>query len=742
MTFTPRPKQAEVLRYRRGHMGVAAVPGSGKTSTLSYLASQLLAEVPLQPNQEILVVTLVKAAVGNFARQISGFVRASGLLAGYGYRVRTLHGLANDIVRERPALVNLSDAFTIIDEREAGDILQDAVDAWILAHPSVMDDFVDEEYEGKPSIETKHWPEAVFEVANTFIRQAKDWELSPDEVYARLEAFPQPIELAEMGHQIYVQYQRALAYRGAVDFQDLIRLARAALLNAPDYLARLQNRWPYILEDEAQDSSQLQEQILRLLVGEGGNWVRVGDPNQAIYETFTTANPQFLRDFLTEPGVQARELPNSGRSQPSIIALANGLIDWTLHDHPADSIRELRPLQPPHILQTPPGDPQPNPPDNPAAVFVMPNDYTPEQELLNVIGSAERWIAENPDLTCAILVPRNARGFAVANALKRANIPYVELLRSTTGTREVAGALGNLLRFLAHPADSDHLATAYRVWRRAWRDDEESSRQLTHIASLLKKANHVEAFLYPVGESWTETVPEARENGELHDELEAFRALAQRWQGAANLPVDQLMLTLAQDLFTEPAELAAAHSMALYLRRTATVHPGWHLPEFTEELRSVARNERRFLGLEDEATAFDADAHPGKVAVMTIHGAKGLEWDRVFLMSVNDYDFPAGLPGDSFIGEKWFVRDRLNLQAEALGQLRALRDSGVYIEGNATQQDRVLYVAERLRLLYVGVTRARRELVITHNTGRKGNAREAAAVTGLRAGLDFLSPLA
>ena len=108
---------------------------------------------------------------------------------------------------------------------------------------------------------------------------------------------PQPLPLVEMGWAIYADYQRALTYRGAVDFDDLIRLALQALQLDPEFLQRLQVRWPFILEDEAQDSSRLQEEILRLLVGPVGNWVRVGDPNQAIYETFTTASPHFLRDF-------------------------------------------------------------------------------------------------------------------------------------------------------------------------------------------------------------------------------------------------------------------------------------------------------------------------------------------------------------------------------------------------------------------------------------------------------------
>ena len=102
----------------------------------------------------------------------------------------------------------------------------------------------------------------------------------------------------------------------------------------PDYLARLQYQWPFILEDEAQDSSELQEQILHTLAGPKGNWVRVGDPNQAIYETFTTASPQFLRDFMRQKNVQPRDLPESGRSTASIIWLANALVDWTMREHP------------------------------------------------------------------------------------------------------------------------------------------------------------------------------------------------------------------------------------------------------------------------------------------------------------------------------------------------------------------------------------------------------------------------
>jgi DNA helicase-2/ATP-dependent DNA helicase PcrA len=101
-----------------------------------------------------------------------------------------------------------------------------------------------------------------------------------------------------------------------------------------------------------------------------------------------------------------------------------------------------------------------------------------------------------------------------------------------------------------------------------------------------------------------------------------------------------------------------------------------------------------------------------------MHAAKGLEWDCVYLLSVNDYSFPSGLPNDRYLDEKYFIRDSLNLNAEVRAQLDALLIDAAYSEGEASAQARLDYAAERLRLLYVGITRAKRKLIITWNIGR------------------------
>ncbi len=738
MTFLPRPSQEAVLAYRGGKMGVSAVPGAGKTHTLAALAAQLIRRGELAEDQEVLIVTLVNSAVDNFETRIRGFL---GIPIPLGYRVRTLHGLAHDIVREKPAAVGLEERFTIVDEREAILILRQAVEAYLQANASHLDAYLKPDWNDRErsQVQRQDLPDLLEDVALAFIRTAKDRRLTPERLRALLEEAPAPLSLAEMGLTIYSEYQRALAYRGAVDFDDLIRLALDLLERDEEYLERLRYRWPYILEDEAQDSSELQERMLRLLAGPGGNWVRVGDPNQAIYETFTTASPRHLLRFLESEADLRRELPESGRSQPAILRLANSLIAWVQTAHPEVAVRDA--LAPPYIQPVPADDPQPNPPEHLAGVRLIGRKYSPDEEVEAVIASLERWLPQRQESTVAVLTPSNQRGVTVIEALQKRGIPYFELLASTSSTRLAAARLAAILEYLASPESALKLARAYLAWRgvdeqgmaSGNRDKEERA------AGLIRKCSNVEAFLAPTPiRDWLKEIQETPlrvEDAGVLEELETFRRLARRWQGIALLPIDQMLLALGQDVFTAGHDLALAHKLALVFEQAARSHPDWRLPEFAEELKRIARNERRFIGFSADDSGFDPQRYRGKVVVATIHRAKGLEWDRVYLISVNNYDFPAGQPNDRYIAEKWFVRNGLNLQAEALAQLRAALATGEYEwyrEGEATQAARLDYVRERLRLLYVGITRAKKELIITWNSGRYGDQTQALAFAALQ----------
>ncbi len=749
--FSPRPSQQKILDTILNtagpvRVGVSAVPGSGKTHILSYLASELVQRVG--DEQEVLIVTLVNAAVDNFRRRVDGFVRAKGLLPGFNYRVCTLHSLAHEIVQQRPSLVGLSQDFDIVDERTAELILREVTEGWLAANAALLEDYLAPNLEMQPLLR-EHWPGLVLDIARDFIKRAKDYRLAPYQIEELLQAQGDSLPLARLGLDIYREYQNRLARTG-VDFDDLIRLAAQAIELDPDFLKRLRQRWPYILEDEAQDSSRLQEQILEALAGPAGTWVRVGDPNQAIYETFTTANPEHLRQFLQREGVVNLPMPESGRSSPSIIRLANHLIEWTMAEHPHPQVQDA--LSPPPIEETPPGDPQPNPPDRPDQIHFRPEKYKPAQEIQAIVRSVKGWLKQNPDKTVAILDARNKRGVDIANALRRADVPYVELLNSTAATRSTAGVLGNVLRYLAKPEDSRQLATVFHVWKRHDWDLEDLQPIFQYIEKALQDCTRLEDYLWPrPGHDWLEERMEEwrMANGEWRvDEshetpssdlsnlqpsnlaggtqsatfqpstlLITFRELIRRWQGAAILPIDQLILLLAQDLFDNPADLALAHKFAVVLRRIAGEHPDYRLPQFVEELAEIARNQRRFLGFDEEQVGFEPPK--GQVTVATMHRAKGLEWDRVYLMGLNNYSFPSGQPQDSYFSEKWFVRDSLNLEAEVLAQLEALINQEDYVEGAATEAARLDLVKERVRLFFVGLTRARQELIVTWNTGQQ-----------------------
>jgi DNA helicase-2/ATP-dependent DNA helicase PcrA len=743
-----RKQQQDVVDYTGGRMGVAAVPGSGKTFTLSHLAARLverLTDEGLADEQEVLIVTFANSAVNSFKQRIAGLLQQErGLLPYIGYRVRTLHGLAHDIVRMRPGLAGLSEDFQIVDERVSARIIRELAEDWLRHNQVVLHDVVLEEFlenEGRlRGIMNRQGVPAVVNVAERFIKRAKDRLYQPHQLRQHLDGAPVDLSLARMGLEIYEGYQRSLSYRGAVDFDDLVRLALTSMRSEPGYLARLRERWPFILEDEAQDSSLLQNEMLKLLTGER-NWVRVGDPNQAIYTTFTTANPEILRDFLDETGVDDRPLSESGRSARPVIDLANALADWTGNQHPSPALKDT--------FSPPPIGPVSDPDDeqqNPTECFIY-LDYdpeqniTPEREIDRVVGSLAKWLPEHPDWTVAVLVPENSRGFKLVEGFQAYNqdaehpIQYEELLRSTTATRTAAQTLQRVLDVLADPTQSKPLARLYEgVWWQRTLGVDDDDLLLGRVVDELLNLRRVEDFLWPGAEGdWLADSPLARDLPDVREDLAAFRAQVTRWMLAANLPVDQLILTIAGDLFTqerEDADIALAYKLAVVLRGIAGNNPTYRLRELSNELRAIAENQRRFIGFDEAETGYEPKK--GVVTVSTMHAAKGLEWDRVYLMAVNNYSFPSAQPHDSYRSELWFVRDNLNLEAETLDQLELLGQGRPvdYREGDASAQARFDYAAERLRLLYVGITRARKDLIITWNMGRfwdRGNVNEPSA---------------
>jgi len=188
-----------------------------------------------------------------------------------------------------------------------------------------------------------------------------------------------------------------------------------------------------------------------------------------------------------------------------------------------------------------------------------------------------------------------------------------------------------------------------------------------------------------------------------------------------------LMLVISQDLPLEPFELATVHKASSFVKTQMDNHPEWNSLDLINVLTDIAKNERNFFSATENQDAFNPELYRGKVVLCTCHKAKGLEWDKVFLTSVNNYDYPSGADNDTYISEKYFILDRRNLQAEILAELdihTSNPPTAVAHPGIGRLDARNELIRDRLRLLYVGITRAKSSLTISYNTGKN----QAAAV--------------
>jgi DNA helicase-2/ATP-dependent DNA helicase PcrA len=298
----------------------------------------------------------------------------------------------------------------------------------------------------------------------------------------------------------------------------------------------------------------------------------------------------------------------------------------------------------------------------------------------------------------------------------------------------------NLVSTILHSlSDPTSIAKLTNTFHSLYEVDEkitDTGRDIQMVAGILRKCQRVEEYLWPIpGSNWLEKLKADGVDEVAVNWLEEFRNTINTWQNATLLPIDQLVLTISQSIFSAPADLALAHKLALAMEQSAGSHPDWHLPEFINELDSIVRNERKFSGFGDEDQGFDPEQHRGKAVITTLHKAKGLEWDRVYFLSANNYDFPAGDETDRYMAEKWFIKGKLNLEAEALAQLTALANddlTGLHMEvGIATYEARLDYARERLRLMFVGITRAKKELYISWNSGKAKNCHAAVALSHL-----------
>jgi DNA helicase-2/ATP-dependent DNA helicase PcrA len=762
-----RPEQQLICNYSGGLMAVSAVPGSGKTFTLASLAVELITRNLITPaslydDREILVVTFTTSAVDNIRNRIRALLTARKL-PDAGYRVLTLHGLAHLILRQRPDLAGMTTDFQIDDELTGGQAMVDAV-RWYtnIAAPDYWQSFLPEDRnQQKRERDMEQWRENTERIAKEITRLAKNLRISAGDLLQRLNDLEQSRQLAmlspdtaqsfaayspflNIGAAIYDRYEKILNLGGRLDFDDLIWRAIRALENDAGFCKSLGQRWWVILEDEAQDSTPLQETILNL-IAQGHivqkNWVRVGDPNQAIMTTFTASDTRFFREFAERHDVRSLPLSHSGRSAQAIIDMANWLAHWSANEHPEAEVRAMALSDNVSIRPTAPDDAQPNPPNDKARINLE-TFATNEEEAEKVALSAARFIMRARQSTCAILVPTNFFGKRILTALENieSNLSpgepiYQDQLNNVQSVRNVADVLAKAIKFCSNPTQVNALIdlreSLIALNIGIVRGDTEADKRLK---ALLRSAK-IERLLFPSPLKEPALAPAIKANDKEQADLAALATMAAKWVRASVLPIDQIMLTVAQDVLTRENDLAIAHSMAVSMRRYAAATPSAQLSDLANQLAEIAANRKKYLSNSLIESGFAPV--PGIITVTTMHKAKGLEWDRVYLTGVDQQEFPHSASGNDWRGQVWFLGGR-DPATEARKALEALiqphfNSNDPHTSHDLMREARLEYIAERMRLLYVGITRAKTDLQISFSRKHGDYPREFELALPLRA---------
>ncbi|AGB41502.1 DNA/RNA helicase, superfamily I [Halobacteroides halobius DSM 5150] len=695
-----RPGQDEVVKYRSGYLAVPAVPGAGKTFTLAHLAADLITEGYIKSGK-ILIVTYMNAAVANFRTRINNFLEQRGFPKNRGFEVKTLHSLAVSILKEKSDLVLINDDFTVIDQRQKWQIIAELSTKWLQENKSNWKGII-----SNRKAEDR-WKNKFPGLVQTWISHLKMRGIDRDKALKLRQRIASSSYLA-WALELLLDYSQVLHQKGWVDFDDLLINTWRLLKSDAQFCQRLREKWTYVFEDEAQDSNLVQETILKLLAGADGNLVRVGDSNQAIMGTFTAADPDVFRSFCNQASVKKESILYSGRSSQDIIDLANYLVDWTRNQHPNQGCTTALEDQLIHPVGK---EDNPTTEGHQVAAKLF---ETEAKEIDWIVNQAADQLDKYPNQAIGILVPNRYVGEDITKKLKQAELPVEEIGKLNQEQEYTIKSLLKAIDYLAEPQREDKIiALINEVFLFKFTTEEKQ------VINKLFSEYTLEEVIYPIGGelSATKLPDQLFDNRELYQEFNEATDKIKEWLDASvKLPPDELVLFIAESLKFTGELLALVQGIVLQIRDQLKINPDYKLVDIMGQLSDLERSFNQIADKFNKLNGFKPQ--PGVITVLTAHKSKGLEWDTVFVTSVVRDKYPVTL-GDKFKGElNYLVSGKRNPKASVEAQLENIVGQGG--SKNPNQEAKIRVAKERLRLLYVAITRAEKNLFLTSYQKREG----------------------
>ena len=697
-----RPGQREIAAWQGGRLAVSAVPGAGKSTGMAVAAALAIAHHQLHARHQLVVVTFTRSAAANLKGKIRGYLKDLALPLG-GFVVQTLHGLAWAIARSYPQLSGLNPDSVLITPTQGHRLIRNAVERWIADNAPLYQRLLEgQQFDGEETERLRRQAvlrtEVLPALADTVIREAKSSGLLPQELRDRSNDTPDGYNILTVAAGLYEHYQAQLQTRNLIDYDEMILGALRVLAN-PTIRQRWQTQVFAVFEDEAQDSSPLQTRLLEILATESSaadrsdqeltdrqHLVRVGDPNQAINSTFTPADPVFFRQFCADCRQSGRlaEMTQAGRSSQVIIDAANFSLRWVNQRYGAQP-NFPTPFRPQTIHPVAAGDPQAD--ANPVPLGLGLEMYRPEDVYQTVEMIGQRAIAlfqHHPATTAAVLVRTNDQGRFVAQELARWHGETLSTFEVGQRDRQshILAEMLALLQFLDRPHSPDYLKAALTVLM---------ARKLIPSQDLNALVAFPEQFLYPVPLDPAQSEPMQV----------ASRYCTNLLRARLELPLSQLVPFLTYSLNYEATELATADKLSDRINQQMLDNS---LESMLEILNEIVSSER-FEPVEAETE--DRYTRPGQLTIITMHKAKGLDWDAVFLPFLHENM----IPGTQWVPPQAQFLGSFTLAEVARAQIRAIVHQ-VTIPDLPTAWTNAGYLktAEEYRLLYVAMTRAKRLL--------------------------------
>lgn len=656
-TFEPDERQREAIEHVHGPMLVVAGAGTGKTTVLIRRIARLIREGHAQPD-EILAVTYTDNAAAEMLERVQAELAGTNIAR---MKVSTFHAYCNNL------LIQSGKSFGLLEDK----------DLWILLRRRIHE------------LNLKHFIIAAnvgkfLEDLLDFMRRCQDELVGPEQYVdyvARLERGELPVprvskskEAATLSDEevlgrcreiagVFVKVERMLSEQNLGTFGHMITRAYDLLQNNPELLEQERRRAKFILVDEFQDANFAQAKILKLLAGEQQNVFAVGDPDQAIYRFRGASSAAFGLFHRSFTGTRLVALEKNRRSTTAILNCAYALISQNPNVFPADQGSTLAYKRSPLIaaregLAVGIGK-APSPVEG---VVLSGKDIESADVISSIVKFKKETRCRWKDF--AVLYRIHSHRDELVVDLVDKEIPFVIEnmdVMPTTEARDLFACLkavvstrddASLLRVAALPQfaiDGDELRAGIRGLPR----DQESG----GVELVLTKISN--------GASVLNTLQDVRAEVDKRN-LNSMGAL-------------ELIIRQFNFRRTSPPILAVLDFVGKWEGKalTETKKPG----ELLE-----------YLDLYEEARGTiplpttDADA----VRLMTVHTAKGLEFNHVCILRVNSGQFPCS------------YRETL------VGFPRELIDP----DSIAVQDDKTLFDEEERRLFYVAMTRARDKLTL------------------------------